>query len=156
MTLSLLPISEQSVEVLASLQGACFPNDPWDGAALGEIMRMAGFFGLFARAGALPAGFALALDLKGECEILSLGVVPEMRRRGIGRALLAGICGEACRRGALFVILEGAADNMAAQALYTKFGFTTVSCRRKYYRRGGSFVDALVLRLTLAGAPLST
>jgi [ribosomal protein S18]-alanine N-acetyltransferase len=156
MTLSLVPIPEASAEAVASLQRACFPEDPWDGACVGEIMRIAGCFGLTARAGRRPVGFALALDLSGECEILSLGVVPRMRRCGTGRALLAGICAEARQRGALCALLEVAADNRAARALYREFGFAAIGCRRKYYRRGGSFVDALVLRLALAGAPLPT
>lgn len=154
MTLSLLPISEASAEVLASLQRACFPKDPWDDASLCAIIRMTGFFGLSAYSGSVAVGYALALDLKGECEILSLGVLPAMRRCGAGRALLAAISAEARRRGAFYLLLEVAADNIAARTLYREFGFATIGCRRNYYRRDDNFIDALVLRLALADAPL--
>ena len=65
-------------------------------------------------------------DLGDECEILSLGVVPERRRRGIGSALLAAIGEEAGRRGGHRVFLEVAADNAAARALYSTSGFIQV------------------------------
>jgi ribosomal-protein-alanine N-acetyltransferase len=155
-TLSFSPILAASPAALADLQRACFPEDPWDRAALDEILRIAGAFGLLARVSEVPAGFILALDLKGECEILSLGVLPEMRRRGTGRALLAAICAEARQRGALFAILEVAADNVGARALYEGLGFAAAGRRRNYYQRGESSVDALVLRIALADVPLST
>lgn len=156
MALILAPIPKTSAIAVASLQRACFPGDPWNPAAVGEIMRIPGFFGLKACASSLLAGFALALDLKGECEILSLGVVPSMRRRGVGRALLAEICAEARRRGAFCAFLEVAIDNTPARALYEASGFKTIGCRRKYYRRGSNFVDALALRLALAENSLPT
>lgn len=156
MGLTLLPVAKSSTEAIAKLQRACFPEDPWSAAAVAEILRIAGFFGLTACADSLPVGFALALDLKGECEILSLGVVLQSRRRGVGRALLAEVCAEARRRGARLVHLEVAIDNEPARALYTEFGFATAGQRRKYYRRGSNFVDALALRLVLADAPLRT
>ena len=156
MTVSLSPIRAASPAALADLQRACFPEEPWDSATFDELLRIAGAFGLLACVSDVTAGFALALDLKGECEILSLGVVPEMRRCGTGRTLLAAICTEARRRGALSAILEVAADNMGARALYDGLGCAAVGCRRNYYRRGESSVDALVLSLALADVPLPT
>jgi [ribosomal protein S18]-alanine N-acetyltransferase len=114
-------------------------------------MGMAGFFGRIAWEGEIPAGFALALNLREECEILSLGVLPEWRREGIGTALLDAVCGEARRLSAEWIILEVAVDNIAALALYTVRGFIPVGRRRNYYRRTGHSADALVLRLALAG-----
>ncbi len=156
MTLSLSPVFEGSAGSLARLQQACFPEESWDAAALAEIMAIGSTFGLLAFEDVVAVGFVLAFDLKGECEILSLGVLPEMRRRGAARALLAAVCAEARRRGAGALILEAAIDNNAALALYRGLGFTTIACRKRYYRRGQSFVDALVLRLSLDGASVAT
>ena len=99
----------------------------------------------------MPAGFAFALDLRGECEILSLGVLPERRREGLGMALLDSVCVEARRRSAECVVLEVAVDNIAALALYAARGFIPAGRRGNYYRRVGHSADALVLRLALAG-----
>jgi [ribosomal protein S18]-alanine N-acetyltransferase len=144
------PVSLAMAAALSILHGSCFRDDPWDISAIAGIMGIAGFFGRIAREDGQPAGFVLALDLRGECEILSLGVLPERRRAGWGSALLASVCSEAIHRNTRSVVLEVAADNVAARALYAARGFVSVGCRPNYYRRAGRCVDALILRLTLA------
>lgn len=134
---------------LARLHGLCFPDDPWDGTACDAILAMPGCFGLIAWEDEAPVGFALALDLGGEGELLSLGVVPERRRRGVGAALLAAVLAEARRRGGRALLLEVADDNAAAAALYAAHGFVAIGRRRRYYRRGRALIDARVLRLSL-------
>ena len=91
-------------------------------------------------------------DLGGEAEILSLGVLPITGGAGLVRLLLDAVCGEARLRGAECVVLEVAADNDAARALYAGRGFIVVGRRRNYYRRAGGLVDALILRAPLATA----
>lgn len=154
MSLRLSPVPALGAEPLAALHRACFPEDPWNASAMAEILGLAGFFGRLAWQAEAPAGFALALDLEDECEILSLGTLPQHRRAGIARALLVEICREARRRHAEFAVLEVAIDNIAARALYAGFGFTQAGSRPKYYRRGNSSIDAVILRLPLAGDSL--
>jgi ribosomal-protein-alanine N-acetyltransferase len=136
---------------LALLHARCFPEEPWDADALGRILALSGGFGRLAWEGDMPAGFALARDLGNECEILSLGVLPEFRRRGVGRALLRAIIEEVWQQGRPSVVLEVGADNAAARALYAGAGFVTVGHRPRYYRRGGDTVDALILRCAITG-----
>jgi ribosomal-protein-alanine N-acetyltransferase len=136
---------------VALLHRACFPEDPWDSLAIVEIIGTVGFFGRIAWEDEAPAGFALARDLRKECEILSLGVLRERRREGVGTALLNSVCVDARLRRAESIVLEVAVDNVAALALYTVRGFFPVGRRRNYYRRTRNSADALVLRLALAG-----
>jgi [ribosomal protein S18]-alanine N-acetyltransferase len=136
---------------LSMLHRACFPEDPWNSREIAEIMTIQGSFGRIAWADEIPAGFALALDLREECEILSLGVLPEWRRAGIGSALLDSVSSEARARGAECIVLEVAVDNSAALALYTARAFVPVGHRRNYYRRVSSRIDALVLRRAITG-----
>jgi [ribosomal protein S18]-alanine N-acetyltransferase len=145
------PVSYLMANPLALLHSTCFPEDPWGAPAIAEIMGMPGFFGRVAWEGETPAGFALALDLRDECEILSLGVLPERRREGVGLALLDSLCVEARHRRAECIILEAAVDNTAALALYAARAFIPVGRRGNYYRRIGHSADAFVLRLALAG-----
>ena len=78
-----------------------------------------------------------------EAEILSLAVVPEQRRKGIGNALLAA-CEEAWRiAGVRGAWLEVRRDNRAALKLYEQRGWTDAGLRRGYYEDG---VDAVVMR----------
>lgn len=137
---------------ISLLHRACFPEDPWDAGAIVQIMRMPGAFGCVGWEEDIPKGFALALDLGNETEILSLGVVPEARRAGMGSALLEALFYEAGLRAAESVVLEVAANNKAARGLYAASGFTVVGYRRNYYRRAEGFVDGLILRRALATA----
>ncbi|HKF31018.1 MAG TPA: ribosomal protein S18-alanine N-acetyltransferase [Jatrophihabitantaceae bacterium] len=77
-------------------------------------------------------------------EILTVGVVPQARRQGIGGRLLAMLLDEATRRGAVEAFLEVRVDNTAAQQLYEQARFVRVGIRRGYYAEGR--VDAVVMR----------
>src|SRR6476646_8835721 len=105
------------------MQGACFPEDPWDVAALDRILALSGVFGYLACESGAPVGFILARDLGEEAEVLTFGVLPEARRLGVGRALLDTLLEEARRRRLGSVVLEVAADNAAARRLYADCGF---------------------------------
>ncbi|MFL6463535.1 MAG: ribosomal protein S18-alanine N-acetyltransferase [Bryobacteraceae bacterium] len=72
------------------------------------------------------AGDATSLP---ECEILNLAVAPTFRRMGIGSALLS----QELRTAADF-FLEVRESNLAAQALYRRFGFIEAGRRAGYYR----------------------
>ena len=131
---------------LSMLHRACFPDDPWQPDEMARIMAIAGFFGRIAWEKGEPTGFALALDLGEECELLALGIAPGRRRAGSGSALLTAICDEVVRRAGHSIFLEVAADNAAARALYAGNGFVQIGRRPNYYRRAAGRVDALVLR----------
>jgi ribosomal-protein-alanine N-acetyltransferase len=149
------PATRSLAVPLSRLHHAAFPDDPWDPRAILAIAGLAGFFGFVAWEDVEPAGLAFAFGVGDEYEIAALGVVPAWRRTGIGTALLAGLCDEIRRRGGRSIVLEVAADNGAAQALYAAFGFVRIGRRRDYYRRPGRRVDAEVLRFTLVPPPPS-
>jgi ribosomal-protein-alanine N-acetyltransferase len=154
-TTRITPIPEGAVEALAILHRECFPDDPWEAGALARIMALSGGFGWLAWENEDPAGFVLVRDLGNECEILSLGVAPRWRRRGLARALLATTVAEARHRSLPSVVLEVAIDNDAARDLYTAAGFVAVGRRARYYRRPDGRADALILRLALPPSPSS-
>ncbi len=90
----------------------------------------------------------LARALADEAEILTLAVVPTLRRHGIGRDLVRRALVHAASLGLGACLLEVAASNSPARALYAAQGFAEVGRRNRYYPDGG---DALVLRATAAG-----
>lgn len=155
MTSRIEPLPRGAAGPISLLHQACFPEDPWDPRAIEQIMRIPGFYGRVGWAETGPVGFAFALALGEEAEIVSLGVLPNHRRCGIGSAILDAVCGEALLRGAERVVLEVASDNGAARELYAERGFTVVGGRRNYYRRAERLVDALILRLQLPTALLA-
>jgi ribosomal-protein-alanine N-acetyltransferase len=140
------PLGAFELAALAALHAACFA-DAWEEAALAALLAMPGGFALIAEADAASGagGFVIARAAAGEAEILSLGVRPDLRRRGLGGALLQAAVAEATGRGAGRLFLEVAADNWPARALYLANGFAQVGKRPDYYRRPGASALALVL-----------
>ena len=63
MTSRIVPIPAGSAVPLAVLHRACFPDDPWNAAALERVMALAGGFGFCAWQAETPAGFAEVLWL---------------------------------------------------------------------------------------------
>jgi [ribosomal protein S18]-alanine N-acetyltransferase len=150
------PMPRTSATMVSTLHRVCFPEDCWDVCSIEQIMKVPGFFGRIGWFQNEPVGFALALALAKEAEILSLGVVPGNRRAGAGTALLVSICLEAQRLGVERVVLEVAVDNKAARALYAAHGFSEVGRRRNYYYRAGCLVDALILHIALVTPSVAT
>ena len=121
----------------------------WSAAEIEGLLAAPGAFAVEG-----PQGFALGRVAADECEILTLCVAPASRRQGVGADILAAFHAEAARRGATRAILEVAADNAPARALYARAGYREVGRRRGYYRHGdGHAVDALVLARRLAEVP---
>jgi ribosomal-protein-alanine N-acetyltransferase len=89
--------------------------------------------------------FLLAWLVSDELHILSVATLPEFRRRGLGRALLAHAIEFAKGRGARTAILEVRPSNAAALDLYTAFGFVTARVRPRYYADTGE--DAIEMML---------
>jgi ribosomal-protein-alanine N-acetyltransferase len=135
----------------AAVHDACFA-EAWPEKTMAEILAMPGSFGLVALAEGEPAGLIIVLATGPEAEILSLGVVPALRRRGIARRLFEVASARLVTQGAARLYLEVAEDNLPAQALYRRLGFAEHGRRPGYYRRIDGSVAALLFDLALAGA----
>ncbi|HEX8129445.1 MAG TPA: ribosomal protein S18-alanine N-acetyltransferase [Pyrinomonadaceae bacterium] len=92
-------------------------------------------------------GFLSARVSAQELHINNIGVHEAARRRGIGDALMKTAVAAAVQQGARAAILEVRAGNVAAQALYRRYGFEVVGRRRQYYREPPE--DALLMRSSL-------
>lgn len=151
MSLVLRPVREADLSRVAALHAECFPDDAWNSSSLATVLAMPGADGRisFGDDGA-PCGMLLDQCLGPEGEILTLGVAPARRRCGIARGLVQDLAVRALAGGAQRLLLEVAADNTAALALYTSLGFARQGIRRHYYRRAqGPAVDAWRLCLPL-------
>ncbi|MDQ1744827.1 MAG: [ribosomal protein S18]-alanine N-acetyltransferase [Pseudonocardiales bacterium] len=87
------------------------------------------------------------LTIGDTAQILTVGVLPSARRRGVGRLLVRALVAEARRRRAGEVLLEVREDNEAARRLYAGEGFAVLGRRRGYYEQGR--VDAVTMRYPL-------
>ncbi|MEM9319627.1 MAG: ribosomal protein S18-alanine N-acetyltransferase [Pseudomonadota bacterium] len=101
-------------------------------------------------AATLPKGFGLIRIIAPEAELLTLAVAPDEQRQGQGRRLLAQLCEKAQSRKCHRMILEVAAGNSAALALYRATGFEECGRRPAYYRYpAGGTDDAIIMARTL-------
>ena len=132
--------------LIAALHGRAFA-DGWGAPSIAMLIAGPGGFALVASRGAALCGFALLQCVPPEAELLSIGVVPEARRRGVAHALLRGAAAELARGGADTMFLDVAADNAAAIALYRAHGFGDIARRARYYP---GEIDAIVMRARLA------
>jgi [ribosomal protein S18]-alanine N-acetyltransferase len=68
-----------------------------------------------------------------DSHITTIATAPQVRGCGYGERLLLHLLDEAIERGASWMTLEVRESNVAAQQLYRKYGFTTVTTRKGYY-----------------------
>jgi ribosomal-protein-alanine N-acetyltransferase len=76
---------------------------------------------------------------------LGLMVARGFRRRGIGRALMAAAEAWAQEVGVRKIELHVFPHNTAAIALYEGLGYEREGFRRRHYRRGRDFLDAILM-----------
>ena len=139
----LLPATTMHAAALAAIHAASFPPaEQWGADAMALQLGLPGAFGLYH----LGGGMVLARAVADEAEILTIAVMPERRRGGLGAGLLRAAMAGAAARGAHGMFLEVAVTNLAARGLYERHGFVKVGERPRYYPGGG---DALVLRAAL-------
>jgi len=91
-------------------------------------------------------GYTCRWRVTDEVHLLNVAVHPERRGLGHGRALVAGVVGEAEAARARVVYLEVRAGNVIARRLYRQLGFKDLGVRRGYYGPGQ---DAIVMELRL-------
>jgi ribosomal-protein-alanine N-acetyltransferase len=140
------------IPVFVSLDRQLFPYSPWSAAqykeefaqmprtrhfvvALDEAQSIIGYAGVL-----VPAPHV-------EADILTVGVIPEHRGKGIARQLMALITDFAVDREARAMMLEVKSDNVEAISLYESLGYSKISLRKDYF---GTGLDALIMRKELA------
>jgi ribosomal-protein-alanine N-acetyltransferase len=134
--------------VFASLDKELFPYSPWSASqykeefssptryfvvAVDEAQNIIGYAGVFAPGGA-------------EADVLTVGVIPSQRGKGIARQLMALITDWAKQQGSIAMMLEVKVDNSNAIGLYESLGYSKLNVRKDYF---GAGLDALVMRLDL-------
>jgi ribosomal-protein-alanine N-acetyltransferase len=142
------PANAFDLAVFVSLDKKLFPYSPWSASqykqefaaptrhfvvALDDAQSIIGYAGVFAPGGA-------------EADVLTVGVIPSHRGKGIARQLMALITDWAKQQGSIAMMLEVKVDNLEAIGLYESLGYSKLNVRKDYF---GAGLDALVMRLDL-------
>jgi ribosomal-protein-alanine N-acetyltransferase len=145
--------STADAPAMASVHAQAFDR-PWDQQTFEQLLSGSGVFA-FVALGEDPMGVILCRAIAGEAEVLTVGVAPWARRRGVGAALMTAATAAARAVGARSIFLEVDVANTAACNLYTHLGFERAGLRKGYYDRGlAGRADAIVMRLDLTSRAL--
>ncbi len=93
------------------------------------------------------AGMWMILD---ESHVTNVAVLPDCRRQGIGKRLMASLILYARQQGAERMTLEVRASNAVAKHLYEQFGFESAGIRKNYYT--DNHEDAVIMWLDIKKA----
>ncbi len=134
--------------ILAELHLACFKK-PWDTESFTKLLSLNGTIAQIILTDSIPIGFALYQTTDTEAEILTLGILPPLRKKNAGSVLLSKGKQHLAYNGIKRIFLEVSQTNIAAQKLYGNAGFKEVGIRKNYYTEGDVKSDALLLELIL-------
>ncbi len=136
--------------LLAGLHAQCF-SEIWSAESFAALLSNPGCFALMDDA---APGFIVVQVVADQSEVLSLGVTPAARRRGIASALLSAALKQASEQGTIMMFLEVDCRNFPAIALYKRHGFAEMGRRKAYYTTPeGWRSDALTFRKEITAAP---
>lgn len=147
------PFHKSDFEELWRIDQTCFdPQLAYSRLELAVYMRRPGSFTLVAQAesaaGATKGsetgilGFVVAEARRKTGHIITIDVVPDVRREGVGSALLAAAEDQLQRSGVEVVALETPVNNLAAIRFYKKKGYFVEKTVPGYY---SNQLDALVM-----------
>lgn len=142
------PLDSTQAQAVADLEQRLMGTDAWSEAlVVDELPRPDRLWWVALHDGAM-VGYAGAMVVDGDMQVLKVAVDPSWRRRGIARNLLARVADGARNLGAQTASLEVRASNDGAQALYEALGFQRQGVRPRYY---SDREDAVIMAGSLAG-----
>jgi ribosomal-protein-alanine N-acetyltransferase len=146
---TIVPMTAAHVDALMPYERDMFGSEAWTAngyrAELADVQRR--FYVAAEDVNKRLTGWAGVMVVADSAEVLTVGVIPSVRRQGLAVRLLDALLVEARSRGAVEAFLEVRVDNEAARKLYEREGFVQVGLRPGYYDHGR--VDAVVMRREL-------
>jgi len=116
-----------------SIESRVYPR-PWSASLfLSELAQRSTRSYIVARYEGEVVGYAGMMFTGLEAHITNIAVDPTFHGYKIGTRLLISLVIEAIARGAEVISLEVRVSNLAAQAMYEKFGFAVAGTRKGYY-----------------------
>ena len=144
----IVDLDRRHLETCLKIERKCF-SEPWTRAMLeGEFAQPTSLLWGWAEGDeeelvAYSVGWLIFEDF----HVANLAVLPEWRRKGIGRELLKYMLVWAAEHDAVRALLEVRESNRPAVSLYREMGFSLLGARPKYYRSPTE--DALILKKNL-------
>jgi len=138
---NIVPATIRDLNALRELEKICFPLDAWSLFDLIAVLTFPNIVRLKAIVDGKMAGFVAGdpRPSQGFSWIATIGVLPEYRQQGIGRALLNECENQLSPPS---VRLSVRKENTVAIQLYRDEGYQTINVWKKYYKDGS---DAVIM-----------
>ena len=121
-------------DALYEIDQACYPADiAYSRRDLRAYLRFSGAGCVVAAASNAVAGFCISANQDGRGYIVTIDVLGQFRRSGMGSALLREVECRLAANGVREVRLETATDNDSAIAFWQKHGYRSLGIRKDYY-----------------------
>lgn len=138
-------MTESEAGILTDIHEKCFPRY-WNRQAFTDFFAVKDTFAFLVEEGNIPIAmtvYRVALD---QADVMTIGVLPQWRRKGIAKMLVEKIIADCSELGVKKLFLEVEDGNEAGLNLYEQSGFKHISRRKLYYKQlDGSLTDALVM-----------
>ncbi len=145
--LLLRPFARADFESLYEIDQKCYPAEmAYSRREFRWYMRLPGAEIIIAESEGTIAGFILTACFERTGHIITIDVLAEFRRAGVGTALLDAAEKSLARRGATEIELETAVDNDAAIQFWQRSGYLTRGTLKNYYP-GGLAAYAMMKRI---------
>jgi ribosomal-protein-alanine N-acetyltransferase len=131
------------VATIAAIEAECFGSSAWSETLVADEVRGERHVVLVTDDVTAYGAISVAGDV---ADLDRIAVLPASRGRGLARGLLVELVDLARDLDAERMLLEVAANNVAAIGLYEAHGFDTIATRRRYY---AGWIDALVMQLDI-------
>ncbi len=144
------PFQQGDLARLHEIDRACFPRDiAYSRAELRFYLHHPGSVSHVADSSGRTVGFAVGIVRRdGTGHVITIDVIPEARRRGIGTALISKLHREFVRREVTRAVLEVGVDNVVARLFYARLGYQCEELIPGYY---GGKTDACRMVRCLEG-----
>ena len=124
-------LSPALLNSVAEIERLAF-HEPWSKQSL-AILCGDGAFGVAVIEEDRVVAYGGMLTVLNEGQVTNVATHPEYRRRGCAAAVMKGLLAGARARGLVEITLEVRESNLAAIALYQRFGFCEVGRRPRFY-----------------------
>lgn len=138
------PAEQSDVPAIVAIEQTCFAAAAWSENLVSEEIASERHVVLVSDDGQAYGAISFAGE---DSDLERIAVLPGARGQGLARDILQALIDRGRDLGAGRMLLEVAADNVAAIGLYESFGFDTISTRQGYY---AGHIDALVMEIAVS------
>jgi ribosomal-protein-alanine N-acetyltransferase len=144
-SLRIRTVTESDLPNIALIENSSF-DQPYPLDLLKKLSLQHGGSFLVAEENGTLLGYCVASLNRGAAHLISIGVLRESRRKGVGTSLLKHLVRFLLNHGVDELWLEVKSENNEAVSLYERFGFERMNIVQDYYSDGSA---ALRMRLGL-------